>query len=68
MSAADRLGLTKTNRKGAVVLAAGVPGTVELFDMYETDGPGSKGQAIYRLESGYAHAKQWGPQAVSAIK
>jgi hypothetical protein len=41
------------------VLAVGAPTTVELFDMYGTDGPGSKGQAIYRLESGYAHAKQW---------
>ena len=59
MSVAGRLGLTKTNRKRAVVLAVSVPAAVELFDMCETDRPGSKGQAIYRLESGYAHAKQW---------
>jgi hypothetical protein len=59
MALAGRLGLTKTNKKGEVVLAVAVPAAVELFDMYEKSRPGSKGQAIYRLESGYAHAKQW---------
>lgn len=59
MAAASGLGLTKTNRKGGVVLMTVAPSTVELFDMYETDRPTSKGQMIYRLESGYAHAKQW---------
>jgi len=59
MAAAVRLGLTKTNKKGDGVLTVTVPATVDLFDMYEKVSPGWKGQAIYRLESGYAHAKQW---------
>jgi hypothetical protein len=59
MAAANRLGLTTTNRKGDVVLTTIVPPTVDLFDMYESDRPMQKGQMIYRLESGYAHAKQW---------
>src|SRR6266536_2575483 len=37
-----------------------VPGIVDLFDLYEPAfRPGARAQAIYRLESGYAHAKQW---------
>jgi hypothetical protein len=60
MAQAARLGLTKANKKGQTVLAIAVPATVELFDLYEEVSiPGWKGQAIYRLESGYAHAKQW---------
>lgn len=59
MAAASGMGLTKKNVKGDDVLATTVPSTVDLFDMHETDGPMQKGQGIYRLESGYAHAKQW---------
>jgi hypothetical protein len=59
MAAANRLGLTKKNPKGDDVLTTTVPSTVDLFDLYETDGPMRKGQMIYRLESAYAHAKQW---------
>jgi hypothetical protein len=59
MTTATGLGLTKTNRRGDIVLATDIPATVDLFDIYETDRPMLKGQFIYRLQSGYAHAKQW---------
>lgn len=59
MTAARSLGLVRLNRKGDEILAVGVPATVELFDLYEPVRPGAKAQFLYRLYSGYAHAKQW---------
>ena|SRR5215216_4668901 len=59
MATADRLGLRQLNRKGDPVLKITVPGTVELFDLYAPAAPPVKGQWLYRLYSGYAHAKQW---------
>ncbi|MFI7431452.1 hypothetical protein ACIBPB_31150 [Micromonospora sp. NPDC049836] len=59
MDEAARAGLTTTNRKGQEVLSVSVPATVELFDRYEQVAEGVRAQFIYRLYSGYAHAKQW---------
>jgi hypothetical protein len=65
MDTADQLGLRQLNRKGHPVLKITVPNTVELFDLYAPVPPPAKGQPpvkgewMYRLYSGYAHAKQW---------
>ncbi|MBM0256483.1 hypothetical protein [Micromonospora sp. 4G55] len=59
MLEATNAGLTTANRKGQEVLSVPVPATVELFDRYEQVGEGVRAQFIYRLYSGYAHAKQW---------
>lgn len=71
MAEASQLGMTKTNKRGDPVLKTTVPGIVELFDLYVPTGTAAKGQAFYRLYSGYAHGKQWatalGIEQVSAI-
>ncbi|GHJ11454.1 hypothetical protein TPA0907_58210 [Micromonospora humidisoli] len=60
MAAARGLNLVRQNRNGIDVLTVAVPPTVELFDRYEPVRPGpAKAQYLYRLYSGYAHAKQW---------
>jgi len=59
MAAARGLGLARRNRKDAEILTVSVPATVEFFDLYESVGPRAKAQCLYRLYSGYAHAKQW---------
>jgi hypothetical protein len=59
MTVAGQLGLTQLDKKGKIVLKTTVPGTVELFDLYEPVPPAAKPQFLYRLYSGYAHAKQW---------
>lgn len=60
MAAARGLNLVRQNRNGVDILAVAVPPTVELFDRYEPVRPGpAKAQYLYRLYSGYAHAKQW---------
>lgn len=59
MAAADRLGLVSLNKKGLPILAVTLPAVVQLFDLYELVGPKAKGQFLYRLYSGYAHAKPW---------
>jgi hypothetical protein len=52
-------GLTKGDRKGQDVLTSPMPNTVDLFCRYEDMGSGVKGSGMYRLQSGYAHGKQW---------
>jgi hypothetical protein len=60
MTAARGLGLVRQNRNGDDILTVAVPSTIELFDRYEPVQPGpAKAQFLYRLYSGYAHAKQW---------
>lgn len=60
MTMAAKIGLVRRNKKRDKILTVQVPGIVDLFDLYEPPfGPGARAQAIYRLESGYAHAKQW---------
>jgi hypothetical protein len=59
IATATQLGLTQLNRRGNTVLRTVVPGTVELFDLYAPVPPPAKGQWLYRLQSGYVHAKQW---------
>ncbi len=56
---AERHGLTKVNGKGKTVLTTPLPSTVELFTRFEPVPPNTKGSYLYRLYSGYAHAKQW---------
>lgn len=59
MAKAAQLGMTKPNKNGDPALRITAPATVELFDLYVPTGTAAKGQAYYRLYSGYAHAKQW---------
>lgn len=60
MAVARGLNLVRQNRNGVDILVTSVPPTVELFDSYEPMGVGqAKAQSLYRLYSGYAHAKQW---------
>ena len=59
MDAAQAAGLARLDRTGKRILTVNVPATVELFDLYERARPGTKAQYLYRLYSGYAHAKQW---------
>jgi hypothetical protein len=59
IAAASQLGFTQLNKKGDPVLKTVVPATVKLFDQYVAARPPAKGQWLYRLYSGYAHAKQW---------
>ncbi len=59
MATVTQLGLTQLNSRGDPVLKAVVPGTVELFDLYVPTQAPAKGQWLYRVQSGYAHAKQW---------
>jgi hypothetical protein len=59
MASAADLDLVRPDRRGNNVLAVSVPATVELFDLYEPPvKPGARPQFLYRLYSGYAHAKQ----------
>jgi len=55
---ATRHGLTRVTSKGKAVVTT-PPSTVELFIRFEPVPPGTKGSFLYRLYSGYAHAKQW---------
>ena len=59
MTEGARLGLTKLGKKGEHVLRTAVPTTVELFDLSVAALGPAKGQWLYRMYSGYAHAKQW---------
>ncbi|MCW6004616.1 hypothetical protein K1W54_08470 [Micromonospora sp. CPCC 205371] len=59
MDAAQDAGLVRLDRTGKRILSINIPATVELFDLYERAQPGTKAQYLYRLYSGYAHAKQW---------
>jgi hypothetical protein len=60
MTMAATVGLVKRGKKGNKILTVPLPGTVELFDLYEPAiGPVGQPQSVYRLYSGYAHAKQW---------
>ena len=59
MAEAKTLGLTRLDRRGDTILTVSVPATVDLFDRFEPVPPRARGQFVYRLYSGYAHAKQW---------
>jgi hypothetical protein len=60
LAMADKAGLMKLDENGDKILAVTVLSTVELFDLYEPAvRPPAKPQSLYRLWSGYAHAKQW---------
>jgi hypothetical protein len=49
----------RASRRGDTILAVSVPATVDLFDRFEPASGNARGQFVYRLYSGYAHAKQW---------
>src|SRR5215213_4910976 len=61
MTEGARLGLTKLGKKGEHVLRTAVPTTVELFDLSVAALGPAKGQWLYRMYSGYAHANS-GPR------
>ncbi len=61
LAVAEQRGLTKASQKGQAVLITPCLPAVELFDWFEPvhDDSNAKGSYLYRLYSGFAHAKQW---------